>query len=93
MRHAGYKVKLLYRDGVYLVHNVNAGYVDAVAFDNVDEVVGGGVLADHYVGVVDLVLGKNGFHTRVGCAREREGERERRREKKRGREGDREIGR
>ena len=39
-------VKLLYRDLVDLVHNVDGRRVDPVPLDNIDDVIGGGVTPD-----------------------------------------------
>ena len=46
----------LNRNLVDLVQQVDARDVGSVAFDDVDQVVGGGVVTKRDVGVVDLVL-------------------------------------
>ena len=52
----------LNRNLVDLVQQVDARDVGSVAFDDVDQVVGGGVVTQRDVGVVDLVLRQDRFH-------------------------------
>ena len=59
--HAGEDIELLDGDLVNLVENVDAGDIDAVGLDHVDELVRVGVLAQDNVGVVDAVLSANGL--------------------------------
>ena len=77
-RDAVQQVELLDRDRVDLVEHVDGGDVDAVALDDVDEIVRGRAgLADRDVGVVDAVLAQDGLDLVVVDVRERDGVRDR----------------
>jgi len=54
-------VQLLDGDLIDLVQQIDAGYVNAVAFDHIDQVVTGGIISQSNVRIVDLVLGQNGL--------------------------------
>lgn len=51
------------RDLVDFVEHVDARDIDPVALDDVNEVVLRGIVFEHDVGVVDFVLGQDGFHS------------------------------
>lgn len=53
------KVEFLDRDGVDFVKHVDAWHVNAVALDDIDQIVHGAVLLEGDVAVVDAVLLKN----------------------------------
>jgi len=48
-----------------LVEKVDARDVGSVAFDDVDEVVGGRVVPQRDVGIVDLVFGQDRFDLKI----------------------------
>ena len=60
------KLIFFYLDGdlIDLVQQVDAGDVGPVSLDDIDEVVGRGVVPQCDVSVVDLVLGQDRFHLR-----------------------------
>ena len=59
-------IKYLDRDLIDFVQDVDTGHVDAVPLDRVDQVFVSGVHSQRDVGIVNLVLGQDGFdHVRI----------------------------
>ena len=63
MRNLVDDVELLYRDLIDLVQDVDARYIDSVAFNDVDQIIHAGVASYDYVSIVDAILAENRFHS------------------------------
>lgn len=62
MRELVKDLKLLKGDLVNLIDNIYAGYVNTTSFNDVDEVIGSGIIAQRDVSIMYSVLTADGLH-------------------------------
>jgi hypothetical protein len=60
------KIKLLNRDRVDLIENINTRYVDSITFNHINQVVHCRVALEINVAVIDTVLVQNGTDSFLG---------------------------
>lgn len=61
VREVGDDIQLLDGDLVNLVQGIDAGDVDPVSLDDINQVIGRGITAEHEIRIVNLVLPANGL--------------------------------